>query len=344
MQSISLHCPLCGSAITRSVYERVVGLWDERKKLEDKLHVQIKRLTDERHTLANERKRLRRDLQSKYRQKTKIAVTRGVARERGRAERLSQMIESKSNRIRDMNQTILELKEQLRKGTTPQLEGLNLEDEIAHELKGRFPSDRVQHFGKKGDILHTIIYKKTVVGSIIYECKRTERFSRSYVSQARRAMVSRSASYAVLVTTVFPGNSAGFLVSQDVFVVHPYGTGDLADFLRRSLIEVHSLEVGSEELNRRSKILFQYMRGDEFRNAIQNTIHTTHALRDLLEKEMRGHFSMWKTRWSNYRDINSDISLIQENASRVVHGDQPIKRMLETKALPPPKEQVFHVQ
>src|SRR5207247_8682295 len=117
MQSISLHCPLCGSAITRSVYERVVGLWGERQKLEDKLHIQIKRLTDERHTLANERKRLRRDLQSKYRQKTKIEVTRGVARERGRAARLSQMIESKSNRIGDKTQTILDLKEHMRTRT-----------------------------------------------------------------------------------------------------------------------------------------------------------------------------------------------------------------------------------
>src|SRR5207247_10122203 len=114
---------------------------------------------------------------------------------------------------------------------------------------------------------------------------------------------SSSASYAVLGATGFPGKSAGFLVSRDVFVVHPDGTGDLADFLRRSLIEVHSLEVGSEELNRRSKILFQYVRGDEFRNAIQNTIHTTHRLRDLLEQEMRGHSSMRKTRWSRDRDL-----------------------------------------
>ena len=274
----------------------------------------------------------------------RTAVQRGIVRERGRAERLSKMIQSKSDKIQEMNQTIQELKEQLRKGTTPQLEGLNLEGEITRELKERFPSDRVQHFGKKGDILHTVIYKKVVVGSILYECKRTKRFSRTYISQARQAMVKRSASYAILVTTVFPGNSTGFLISQDVFVVHPFGTGDLADFLRRSLIELHALEVSSEEMTRRSKILFQYMRSEEFRNAIQDTIHATHALRDLLEKEMRGHLSMWRTRWNHYRSINADICLVRENATRVLHGEEHIRRMTEAKALPAPKEQLFQIQ
>src|SRR5437867_4731966 len=210
MASRSLHCPLCGSVIAQSVYERVVGLWTEREKLEESLRVQIGKLAKERLELSSQRKRLRKQLQTEYLRKTKDAVARGVGRERRRAERLSAMIQSKSDRIRDLNQTVLELKEQLRRGTTPQLEGLNLEEEITHELKERFPGDRVQHFGKRGDILHTILHKKAIVGSILYECKRTRRFSRSYVSQARRAMVSRSASYAVLVTTAFPGEAAVF--------------------------------------------------------------------------------------------------------------------------------------
>src|SRR5207249_10811081 len=65
------------------------------------------------------------------------AVARGVGRERRRAERLSAMIQSKSDRIRDLNQTVLELKEQLRRGTTPQLEGLRSEEHTS-ELQSRF--------------------------------------------------------------------------------------------------------------------------------------------------------------------------------------------------------------
>ncbi len=319
-------------------------MWAERQELEQNLQVRLRKLATERRELANDRRRLKQKLQKEYRGKVRTAVERGVAKERSRADRLSKMIQSKSGRIQELNQTIQELKEQLRKGTTPQLEGLNLEEQIAKELIERFPGDRVQHFGKKGDIFQTVIHKKAMVGSILYECKRTKRFSQSFVSQARRAMVKRSASYAVLVTTVFPRDSAGFLVSQDVFVVHPFGTSDLADFLRRSLIELHSLEISSEEMTRRSKMLFDYMRSEGFRNAIQDTIHATHALRDLLEKEMRGHLSMWRTRWDHYRSINADIRLVRENADRVLHGEGPLKRMMETKALPAPKEQVFQVR
>lgn len=334
----SLRCPLCGSAISRKVYDRVTGLWDERRKLEAGLKARLAEAAAAKKDLLAERKRLRRELTKEFRQRVKEATEKGRMKERRRADQLAKAIERKTEQIEELSTTVRELREQLKKGTTPQLEGLNLEEEVEHELADRFPDDKVERFGKKGDVLHTVRHKGKSVGSILYECKRAKRFNRSFVTQARRGMVQRSATYAVLVTTTFPKDSAGFLVSQDVFVVHPFGVGDLADFLRRGLIELYSLEVSKKEVGRRARVLLDYAQSEEFRNAMEDSIHSTHALRDLLEGEMKAHVLTWKRRWDHYREINGHIVLVRENTRRAVRGEPLLERLDEKKALPPPRQ------
>ncbi len=43
---------------------------------------------------------------------------------------------------------------QLEKGTKPQTEGLEFEENLYKRLKKEFPKDKVEHKGKGGDILH----------------------------------------------------------------------------------------------------------------------------------------------------------------------------------------------
>jgi hypothetical protein len=280
----------------------------------------------------------RKKLEQSLRKEAKLAVERGKASERRRAERLSDMVQSKSRKIQTLVKTVEDLRNQLRKGTTPQIEGLNLEEELSTELRDRFRGDKVQRFGKKGDILQTIMYKQKVVGSILYECKRTERFSRKYVAQTKRAMVGQSATYGVLVTTSFPKDSAGFTVSEDVFVIHPFGACDLAEFLRKGLIELQSLKITGDQMNQRGGALIEYATAEDFRNAIQDSIHSTHALRDLLATEVRAHFLSWRKRLDHYRGINRNVILVSENARRIIRGEPVIKRIDETQILAPLKE------
>ena len=303
------RCPLCNSTISKGTFDRVTGILKERKKLEQSL---------------------RRD--------AKLAVERGKASERRRAEHLSDMVQAKTKKIQALAKTVGELRDQLRKGTTPQVEGLNLEEDLTRELRDRFRGDKIQRFGKKGDILQVIIYRKAIAGSILYECKRTQRFSRKYIAQTKQAMVTRSATYGVLVTTSLPTHSAGFTVSEDVFVVHPFGASDLAEFLRKGLIEMQSLKISGQQKDQRAKVLLEYARSEDFRNAIQDSIHSTHALRDLLVSEIRSHFLNWKKRLDHYGGINRNTILVGENARRIIRGEPTVRRIDETQVLEPVKE------
>ena len=71
-------------------------------------------------------------------------------KEKKRADMLSSMLQKKMGDIEEQSKMIKELKEQLKKGSTPQLEGISLETELVKELKNKFPKDRVEHHGKGG--------------------------------------------------------------------------------------------------------------------------------------------------------------------------------------------------
>ena len=80
---------------------------------------------------------------------------------------------------------------QLEKGTTPQTEGLEFEENLYKRLKKEFPKDKLEHVGKGGDILHSVPFKGQVAGIIMYECKRTPRITASHIKQAALAKRTR---------------------------------------------------------------------------------------------------------------------------------------------------------
>src|SRR3989344_3573975 len=125
-------CPLCESPLTEERFNRIVGVWEAKKKIEEQT-------------------------------KKELAEAKLV----------------KENLIKQ-NKQIEELKGQLKKGTTPQIEGINLEHELVKELKQKFPKDRIEHHGQGGDILHYVVCEGKEIASIVYECKRTKSHSKSH--------------------------------------------------------------------------------------------------------------------------------------------------------------------
>lgn len=213
------NCPLCGSVLTPEKYLEIVGVWRERKRLEESLKVELQRLQDDRARLREENKRIRREMKKVVRE----AARKATAKEKTRAERLSLAIQGKTQKIQFLSRKVKELQEQLKRGTTPQVEGLNFERELVKDLQKNFPHDRIEHHGKSGDILLCVLRRGKQVGSILFECKLTSNFSGAYVFQTKKAVGERRATYGILVTLASKKGTAGFWVDNDVIVVHPFG-------------------------------------------------------------------------------------------------------------------------
>lgn len=331
------RCPLCGSLLSKNRYYEIIGVWEERQKLEKDLREQLQNLKREKQKLLREKKEFKEQLKEQMKKAVKEAFEKGRIKEKNRAERLSKMIQTKTQEIQNLNKKIKELQEQLKKGTTPQVEGLNLEEELAEELKKEFPEDKIEICGKNGDILHYVYFKNKNIGLILYECKKTAKFNSAFIDQTKKAMAIRKSNYGVLVTTSFKKNTYGFWVEKDILIVHPFGVIYLAHILRKNLIELYSLKISPKDMEKRSKELMEYIKSNDFKSAIEDSIYRTRKLYEMLLKERDSHIKIWKTRYEHYKTIYSSINRVEAVTSNILKGfsvKDSLKRV-EIKQLPP---------
>lgn len=292
------RCPVCKKPLTQKEYEKALGILGERER-----HLQ--------HQKVELQKRLR---EAKVKQKK--AREEGVKAERSRTQRL---LAGKEKQI----QTLKERIKQIRKGSTPQTEGLEFEEKLTARLRREFPTDQVEHKGKGGDVLHRVRFARKVAGIIVYECKRTPRIQTQHVRQARQARQSRDADFAVLVTTGTKRGFSGFAQMGGVFVVSPLGAVPLAALLRDHIIEMMRARIAKEKRALIADRLVQYITSPHFRNPIEEVIQIASELQDMIKEEAKQHFKIWKRRWEHYQTIQWDSSHVQNNVRLVLHEKQP---------------------
>lgn len=297
-RSKTYRCPVCKKALTQKEYEAALGILGERER-----HL--------RHRQAELQKRLR-----DARLKQKKARAEGVRAERARTQRL---LKGKDKEI----QTLKERLKQLKKGSTPQTEGLEFEDKLAARLRREFPTDQVQHEGKRGDVLQSVRFDGKVAGLIVYECKRTPRIQTQHIRQANRARQSRDADFAVLVTTGTKRGFSGLAQMAGVIVVSPLGAVPLAALLRAHVIEMMRARIAKGKRARIADQLVQYITSPQFRNPIEEVVQLTSELQEMISEEAKQHFKTWKRRWEHYQTIQWDTSQVQQNVRLVLHGRRP---------------------
>lgn len=316
-------CPLCDSPLAQSKYYRVIRIEEGKKKIESELKKELAEASKKKKDLEKEKKEMIRNLEKKYQMdfdkkmkkemlKTqKEYLAKGKEHEKNRIDRLSKSLGLATERIK-----ILE--EQLKKGTTPQMEGLDFEKELVKELKNKFPDDDVQHKGKGGDILHYVYLGSKKLGLIVYECKKTQKFQKSYIKQIKNDVAGRNATYGILVTMVSEKDKPDFWTENGIFIIHPYGAVYLAETLREWIIKLNSLKLDKKELNERAKKLLDYVKSDKFKNCVQDNVHRVRELNELLEKEMSAHKRIWDDRQKHYSKIHNNSESIEKDSSSIM--------------------------
>jgi hypothetical protein len=260
---------------------------------------------------------------------TKEALEKGKKHEKKRTDRLSDMLKGNMEKLQKATQKmsesdkiIKELREQLKKGTTPQVEGLNLEEELVKELKAKFPGDEIIRKGHGGDIYHYVKYNNEKIGFIIYECKKTQKFQKNYVHQIKNDVVKQNATYGVLVTTASEKDKAGFWVRDGILIVHPYGTIYIAEVLRNWIINLYSLKLDKKELSECAKKLLEYIKGDKFKNCVEDTIDRTRQLNEMLKKEITTHKNLWENRHKHYSSISENSQNIEQDSKAILRNEE----------------------
>ncbi len=271
--------------------------------------------------LKKEKEDIIKQKKQEIKEAEKKALEQGKIKEKKRADMLSSMLQKKMGDIEEQSKMIKELKEQLKKGSTPQLEGVNLEIELVKELKNKFPHDKIEHHGKGGDIHHYVVCEGKEIAMIVYECKKTQKFNKSYITQIKNDVIKNNANYGVLVTLACDKKQSQFWTEKDILIVHPFGAPYIAEVLRKSLIQLHSLKLSDKELNERAKKLLEYIKGNKFRNSVKDNINRAKELYELLNKEVEYHKTLWEKRHEHYNAIAQQSKKIDEDSKQIVGED-----------------------
>jgi hypothetical protein len=298
-------CPVCQKPLTKKEFERAFKIHEAQQE-----HVEAQR----RQLAEDERK---------FEAHKKDVTRQAREKERTRTRRI---VGNKDRKIGELRETIKLLK----RGKTPQEYGPEFEAKLVKRLRAEFAGDDIRHEGRAGDVFHIVRDGGKVAGSIIYECKWTPRISGSHVQQAAKARMSRHAEFAVLVTSGTKRGFTGLDEMYGVLIVSPAGVLVLAGLLRNHLIEMFRAGI---EKGQRAKIanqLLKFIKGPEFKNPIEEVVHTAERLKLGIEEECRWHVNDWKKRLTAYDRIRWDGWAVQENLRRVLRGEAP-KQLAQPK-------------
>jgi len=381
------NCPLCKQEVTEKLFEKITGIWKQRKIAEKRFKEKERKLLAQKRKvqkyLESERKRMKveqkeiieekiaskvkkydtqikniqlakdkleknfnkkvalavksaevkvkRDLNKELKAKMADSLNREVKKvtlktqqNLVRATRTIDATRKQMSTLQKQNskqqQRIGNLERQLKKRTTPQLEGLLYEETLLAVLEKEFPKDKFKHTGKGGDIVQYILKNQSQSGVIVYECKRVSHWQTSHIEQAARAKLQRKADYSILVTNAVKKGTEGFFVARGVVVVPPGGVIALVCILREQLIKISELKLSSAQRERAIKKTFEYLQGPEFKNGLEEIIHKTKEMYEDLRKECKDHVKGWHKRYDSLKSVYTHSAKISITTSALVSG------------------------
>ncbi len=305
-------CPHCGKkvkidiAIRQQLEKTILKDEEEKRKIElEKAKIQIAKETEEKlarqaqkelEAFAKENKALEEKLLASEKQakeneeKIKQEAVKEVS-EKGRLEKLE--FEKK---ISDMQKALEEAQRKGKQGSQ-QLQGEVLELDLEQRLKIAFPNDEFAPVPKGvegADIWQKIKYRDRVVGSILWETKRTKAWSNAWIIKLKDDSAKISASEAIIVSQIMPEGMSNFDRKDGVWITtyeHAIGICRYVRFLITSMSSIKSSASQTEEEWGRIR---DYMLSDSFKHRMQAHFDGIQALRTGFDAEKRATILRWK--------------------------------------------------
>jgi hypothetical protein len=242
---------------------------------------------------------------------TERRVAAEVAKVRDTEAKLAQQrteLQQEQQRLRDeehrqqtegLQKTIAELTRKVQQGSQ-QVQGEAQEVVLRDVLTAAFPADAVEDVpkGVNGADLVQVVHAADGrdCGSIVWESKRTSKWSDGWLPKLREDQRRAGGACAVLITQVLPGDVRHFALKDGVWVCAPAYAVPLAAALRAGLIDVALAKRAAEGSGQKMQLLYDYMTGTEFRNRFEGLVDAFNDLQGDHESEKRSTLTRWNRR------------------------------------------------
>jgi hypothetical protein len=168
-----------------------------------------------------------------------------------------------------------------------------------------FPMDIVEPVPKGefgGDIVQRVLNSSgQVAGTILWESKRTKKWSDTWLAKLRADQRSAKAEISVLVSRALPDGVNSFGLIEGVWAVDPRCVLPVATVLRQSLVEIAHARIATEGRHTKAAMMYDYLTGPRFRAHVQTIVERFSAMEEDLASERRTMTRIWSKREGQIR-------------------------------------------
>ncbi len=207
--------------------------------------------------------------------------------------------------IRRVNE---DLKRKLEQGSQ-QRQGEVLELDLEEKLKASFAGDEFVPVPKGvegGDIWQKVRFNGKVVGSIIWETKRTKAWSNSWPKKLKNDAAKISASEAIIVSTTLPNEVSNFDRKDGVWITTYEHALSICRYVRFLITTVSTIKSGANQTDEEWGQIRDYMLSDAFKHRMQAHFDGIKELRDSLDAEKRSTILRWKKQESQIEKLDTN--------------------------------------
>jgi hypothetical protein len=153
--------------------------------------------------------------------------------------------------------------------------------------KGEFGGDLIQRVvGPAGQ----------VVGSILWEAKRTKNWSDGWLGKLREDQRAAKADVALIVSQALPKGLQTFDHIDGIWVTEPKCAVAVAVALRESLLALSAARLAGEGQQTKMEMIYRYLTGPRFRHRIEAVVERFTEMQADLDRERKAMTRLWAKR------------------------------------------------
>jgi hypothetical protein len=153
--------------------------------------------------------------------------------------------------------------------------------------KGEFGGDLIQRLvGPAGQ----------VVGSILWEAKRTKNWSDGWLGKLREDQRAAKADVALIVSQAMPKGVQTFDFIDGVWVTDPECAVAVAVALRESVLALSAARLAGEGQQTKMEMIYRYLTGPRFRHRVEAVVERFTEMQADLDRERKAMTRLWAKR------------------------------------------------
>ncbi|HUD04534.1 MAG TPA: DUF2130 domain-containing protein, partial [Patescibacteria group bacterium] len=310
-----IKCPHCGKLVhvdevLRHQLEKTILKEESEKQKEEleKVRLAVEKSSEEK--LEKERKAFQEKLlkEQEERERFEKKISEEASRKAAEEQRLK--IREKDLQLDEIRRVNEDLKRKLEQGSQ-QRQGEVLELDLEEQLRAKFTNDEFVPIPKGvegADIWQKVKFQGKIVGSILWETKRTKAWSNGWIAKLKDDAGKISASESIIVSQVMPEGSASFDRKDGIWITTYEHAIGICRYVRFLITTVSSIKSSTSQTDEDWGQIRDYMLSDSFKHRMQAHFDGVKALRDGLDAEKRATLLRWKKQESQIEKLDTNTT------------------------------------